>query len=171
MALVDFPLLWFRAMAWLSLPSNFISLISLAASVIAFSTTFYDRRRRIDIRFRKGQWLVLEGPAMLGHVEIYNASSRSNSVRAYHFSTRNVERKWVPLESERMEIGSVIHNETPLVIPPYSGVAVPIGCFANWEEFPCKLAIMISVEDIFGRNYPAETELGNRFSRNTPSIK
>src|SRR5258708_1860564 len=85
-----------------------ISLLSLAISVIALFVALRDRRPRLFLSARKGDWAKLQvtqtGNDVIfqGIIEVYNRSSRANAIRDYAFSCKR-ENRWETMESERYE--------------------------------------------------------------------
>jgi hypothetical protein len=141
-------------------PSITISFISLCLSALAVSIVVFDRRTKLLVRLREGKWIELSNDMLLGVIEIYNRSTRPNAITSYKYEARDTEGKWVRLESERYELHNpdqgrlnAVHNETPLLIAPYSGVAVRIACFGTWDNFPQQLEIKLSIQDLFEKGY------------------
>jgi hypothetical protein len=140
--------------------------IGTALSVLALIISVHDRRPRLTVRARKGEWLrSQQGQRVVGIIEIYNSSSRPNTIRAYHFGAQDRDGKWMELESERYveTFGDTetIQNDTPLIIGPYSGVAVPIAALAN-ERLRRDFQIRVTVEDIFEKKYSATLSVGTK---------
>jgi hypothetical protein len=146
-----------------------VSVSSLIVSASALGFVLYDRRSGLIVRLREGRWVELPSKTLLkGEVEVYNRSSRPNTISAYRYSAQTIEDKWVDLETERYDLGASdgIHNETPLVVPAYTGVVVKIASFADdWRRFPRHLTVRMRLVDIFGMTYDSDIPVENRFGK------
>jgi hypothetical protein len=140
--------------------------IGTVLSIVALIISLRDRRPRLTVRSRKGEWLrSQQGQRVVGVIEVYNSSSRPNTICAYHFDAQDRDGKWIELESERYveTLGNTetVQNDTPLIIGPYSGVPVPISAFAN-NRLQRNLQIRVTVEDMFARKYSATLSVGTK---------
>lgn len=139
-----------------------ISIFALGISATGVAVTLWDRRARLTIRERRGHWCTLDviGAEIrfAGMVDVYNSSSRSNSIRGYQFWVRPPNTGgWQPMESEQYTETpqgtneSRLLNATPVVLAPFSGVSVPVSAyFPRPADFQGELRIRIEIEDIFG---------------------
>jgi len=82
----------------------------IAISFIALYIVLLDRRARLSLKSRKGKWYTLT-PTMSsgevifkGIVEVYNASSRANAIREYHFRCKLPDGTWKNMDSERYKL-------------------------------------------------------------------
>ncbi|HET9741869.1 MAG TPA: hypothetical protein VFQ00_03880 [Terriglobales bacterium] len=100
-----------------------------------------------------------------GVIEMYNASNRANAVRDYYFAGKR-NGKWEALESELYQnvekengkqVAVEMFNQTPLTIPPYSGVEIRVQAFLKGPQ-PYEMEIKIEVEDLFGKRYATEVK-------------
>ncbi len=158
--------------------SGIISVLALLFSLASFLYINYDRRIKLLLRPRKGDWCVLD-LAMSGRetifrgiVEVYNHSSRSNAIRGYRFWTDN-NGVHEDLESEMASIRertdppvpdgqetSELFNVTPLPIPAYTGIEARIYAIVRGvHAVPGNhLPITVEIEDIHGKRYTAEVK-------------
>jgi hypothetical protein len=134
-------------------------------SAAAFYLVVKDRRPHLRLKARKGRWFILKntdaGLSFEGKVEVYNHSNRSNAIREYSFYCEEGDGGWTRLESEHYthrEDGevSVVYNETPLALAPYSGVEVAVQAFTKLSRRPHKMRIKIQMEDLVGKLYTVE---------------
>ena len=153
--------------------SGIMSVIALLFSIASFAYVNYDRRVKLLLRPRKGDWCVLDRATngketiFRGIIEIYNQSSRANAVRSYRFWIDNMG-VHEDLESEMASIGernnpsgadekdsSELFNVTPLPVPPYTGVEARIYAIVKGvHTLPGNhLPISVEVEDIHGKRY------------------
>jgi hypothetical protein len=158
--------------------SAIIALLALIFSIAAFAYVSYDRRMKLVVRARKGDWYVLD-PAikqdetlLRGVIEVYNHSSRPNTICGYRFWTDNNGVREV-LESEMVEIVEEEQatnseederrqqfNVTPLALAPYSGIEVHIHAIVKGKHVLLQdhLPVTVEVEDVFGKRYKAEVK-------------
>jgi len=97
-----------------------------------------------------------------GVVEVYNASSRANAIREYHFRCKLPDGTWKDMESERYKITAFrsgegpdepeTFNETPLSLAPYSGAELPVQAIVKLPR-PYELPVAVEIEDLFGKTY------------------
>jgi hypothetical protein len=138
--------------------------IPTAISCHALFIAIRDRRPRLILRQRKGDWCELartqtESDVIFrGIVEVYNASSRANVIRGYAFWGKREGADWEAMESEVYQespTGQAVtkSNVTPLTLAPYSGVEVNVLAFT---KMPFVMQVRIEVEDLFGRGYRLE---------------
>jgi hypothetical protein len=159
---------WFSSFSWWEI---FKTGTPIAISFTALSIVLFDRRPRLSLKSRKGKWYTLT-PTMSsgevifkGIVEVYNASSRANAIRGYHFRCKLPDGTWKDMDSERYKItafrsGSDLDepatfNETPLSLAPYSGAEVPVQAIVKMPR-PYELPIIVEVKDLFGKKYRVE---------------
>jgi hypothetical protein len=107
--------------------------LGIAATALFFSLR--DRRSRLTLRERKGNWCKLyrsgSGDVIFrGLIEVYNVSSRANAIRYYKFSYRTMD-EWKPMTSslftekaDKDTPQDIVFNVTPLTLPPYSGMVM-----------------------------------------------
>jgi hypothetical protein len=136
----------------------------IGVSVIALLIVLNDRRPRLQLRAKKGDWYTLrtdmrrENLIFQGIVEVYNVSARANAVHSYWFHARKKGEDWKALESEQyVNQTSVsdkvdIFNQTPLTLAPYSGLEVPVQALTEFDNH-VELEVLIEIEDIFKRRY------------------
>ena len=158
--------------------STVIALVALVISIASFAYVSYDRRIKLVIRARKGDWYVLD-PAikqnetlLRGVLEIYNHSARPNTICGYRFWIDNNGVR-EDLESEMVEIVEKQQtanpeevrepqqfNVTPLTLAPYSGIEARIHAIIKGKHVLLQeyLPITIEVEDVFGKSYRAEVK-------------
>lgn len=155
--------------------SGTISVLALLFSIASFAYVNYDRRVKLLLRPRKGDWCVLDRATnaretiFRGIIEAYNHSSRPNAIRGYRFWIDN-NGVHEDLESEMVGIGeqndsplpdeqetSELFNVTPLPIPAYTGVEVRIHAIVKGvHALPGNhLPINVEIEDIHGKRYTA----------------
>ena len=138
--------------------------VSLIISVTALSVSLWDRRPRLMLRARKGNWYHLK-PSLrrtevifMGMVEIFNASSRANAIREYRFWCRRKDGQWELMESGHYTNTTAgteeaeVCNETPLTLAPYSGTQARVQAITKAPQ-PYEMEIRIEVEDLFGKTY------------------
>lgn len=153
-----------------SIFSVFIALLAVAISVVSLGYVLYDRRSKVVLRARKGDWYVLD-PALKqnetllrGVIEIYNHSARPNTVCGYRFwIDNNCLRE--DLESEMVEIVEppenvesssaerTTFNVTPLLLAPYAGVEARIHAIIKGKHVLLldHLPVTVEIEDVFGK--------------------
>ncbi len=163
------PVRWMSSWPWRSLVKDGVPVI---ISLVALLIVIYDRRPRLALKARKGEWYTLT-PTMGGNevifrgvVEVYNRSNRANAIRGYHFRCKQQDGSWKDMESERYRNGyrtgtsadDQSFNETPLSLAPYSGVEVPVQAFVKIIKLrrPYELPVKIEIEDLFGKRYCVE---------------
>jgi hypothetical protein len=156
--------------------SVIIAPLAFVFSIASFAYIYYDRRIKLVVRARKGDWYVLD-PAikqdetlLRGVIEVYNHSSRPNTICGYRFWTDN-NGVHEDLESEMVEIVEKEQapnskgdekrqqfNVTPLTLAPYSGIEVHIHAIVKGKHVLLQdhLPITVEVEDVFGKHYKAE---------------
>ena len=142
--------------------SGTISVLALLFSIASFAYVNYDRRVRLLLRPRKGDWCVLDRATngretiFRGIIEIYNQSSRANAVRGYRFWIDNNgahEMGFIADEQETREL----FNVTPLPIAAYTGTEARIYAIVKGVHgLPGNhLAVTVQIEDIHGKRYTA----------------
>jgi hypothetical protein len=155
-----------------------MSILALFFSIASFAYVNYDRRVKLLLRPRKGDWCVLDRATngretiFQGIIEVYNHSSRPNAIRSYRFWTDN-NGVHEDLESEMVSIGErsdpripvekeykELFNVTPLPIPAYTGIEAHIYAIVRGAHtLPGNhLQITVEVEDIHGKRYTAEVK-------------
>ena len=139
----------------------------IVISLVALFISLRDRRPRLTLRARKGDWCrlrpTLDSSASLfqGIIEVYNVSSRANAIRGYEFSGKRENGDWEKMESELYNNtphegeASEIFNQTPLTLAPYSGVEIRVQAFVKGPR-PYKMHVRAEVEDLFGKRYWVE---------------
>ncbi len=158
--------------------SGIMSVLALLFSIASFAYVNYDRRVKLLLRPRKGDWCVLDRATndretiFRGIIEAYNHSSRPNAIRGYRFWIDN-NGVHEDLESEMAAIGernnpplpdeqetSELFNVTPLPIPAYTGVEVRLYAIVkSVHTLPGNhLPITVEIEDIHGKWYTAEVK-------------
>jgi hypothetical protein len=152
-----------------------ISAIAVVMSGIALFFSLRDRRPRLALRTRKGEWCVLLEAATVtkqsvgfrGVVEVYNVSSRANAVQGYEFwCKRSGGAKWELMESEMFSTTwdskpEEVSNPTPVTIAPYSGTELHVAAFTAMP-MPKGLDVRVLVEDLFGKRYQVEVKARSR---------
>jgi len=143
-----------------------VTIAPIVLSIIALYVSLKDRPARLILKAREGNWYTLRqvntsrGQEIMfeGIVEIYNASSRANAIRAYKVIGRPKDGVWSNMECEYSwnspadGTKAVVCNETPLTLAPYSGAEARILAFARVPR-PYEMNIRIEVEDLFGKQY------------------
>jgi len=156
--------------------SGIISVLALFFSIASFAYVNYDRRVKLLLRAREGDWCVLDRATngretiFQGIIEVYNHSSRPNAICAYRFWIDN-NGIHEDLESEMASISerndglapdgqetSNLFNVTPLPIPAYTGVEARIYAIVKGvHTLPGNhLPITVEIEDIHGKRYAAQ---------------
>ena len=85
--------------------SGTMSVVALLFSIASFAYVNYDRRVKLLLRPRKGDWCVLDRATngretiFRGIIEVYNQSSRPNAIRGYHF-WRTWKARWSKLANK-----------------------------------------------------------------------
>jgi hypothetical protein len=143
--------------------------ISFVISLIAITLTLKDRRPRLILKARKGNWCLLKANLIkkeivfTGIIEVYNASNRANAIRDYRFWGKREGSLWEKMESElyknsEQEADKVeIFNQTPFTVPPYSGVEMRVQAISKGPQ-PYEMEIKIEVEDLFGKHHSVEVK-------------
>jgi hypothetical protein len=96
-----------------------------------------------------------------GIIEAYNVSARANAIRGYRFWEQSEAGEWTLLESELYSQRNAATaevtrcNQTPLTLPPYSGVEVQVGAITTLSQTR-NLRVRVEVEDLFGNHYRIE---------------
>ena len=147
--------------------SGMTSVLALLFSIASFAYVNYDRRVKLLLRPRKGNWYALDRATngtetiFRGIIEIYNQSSRANAVRGYRFWIDN-NGAHEDLESEMVCISdeqetSESFNVTPLPIAAYTGTEAHIYAIVKGvHRLPGNhLPVTVEVEDIHGKRYTA----------------
>jgi hypothetical protein len=158
--------------------SGTMSVVALLFSIASFAYVNYDRRVKLLLRPRKGDWCVLDRATngretiFRGIIEVYNQSSRPNAIRGYHFWVDN-NGIHEDLESEMVQIGeqrvaleadereaSELFNVTPLSIPAYSGIEARIHAMVKGTHtlLGNHLPITVEIEDVHGKRYTAQVK-------------
>ena len=158
--------------------SGTMSVLALLFSIASFAYVNYDRRVKLLLRPRNGDWCVLDRATngretiFRGIIEVYNHSSRPNAVCGYRFwiSNNGVHEY---LESEMVSIceesvapapdeqeTNELFNVTPLPIPAYTGVEARIYAIVRGVHMlpGNHLPITVEIEDIHGKRYVAEVK-------------
>jgi hypothetical protein len=160
-------IVWLESLPWKSFAQSGPGIL---ISGIALLVVLYDRRSRLTLRARKGEWYTLT-PTMSGGevifqgvIEVYNRSGRSNAIRDYRFRCK-VEGKWREMESEFYrntyrtgrpeESEPETANRTPFALSPYSGAEILVQSIVNPPSSP-ELLIEIDVEDLLGKHYQVQ---------------
>lgn len=146
---------------------DFLPVGSVLISVTALFVSLRDRRPRLVLNSRKGDWYKLDESLMRkelifrGIVEAYNVSSRANAVRGYEFWCKREGSDWEKMESEFYNVESFVHgkdekgNVTPFTLAPYSGAELDVIAIGKMPK-PNKMQVRIRIEDIFGKHYQLE---------------
>lgn len=158
--------------------SGIMSVLALLFSMASFAYVNYDRRVKLLLRPRKGDWCVLDRATngretiFQGIIEVYNQSSRPNTICGYRFWIDNNGVR-EDLEGEMVSIGerndpllpdeqetSEQFNVTPLTIPAYAGAEVRIHAIVRGRHtLPGDyLPIVVEIEDVHGKRYTAEVK-------------
>jgi hypothetical protein len=154
----------------------YVAYISACLSLMALSVVLYDRRPRLQLQAKKGNWVKVSstlrptphGWVIEGLIEAYNVSSRANVIRQYELSAKGDDHTWVPLECEQYTLTesdaeapkdappdteSTV-NVTPLMVAPYSGVDVRVAGITPQMKKPEWVRVIVS--DLFGKTYSLE---------------
>lgn len=146
----------------------YVAYLSFILSFAALFVTLYERRARLLVHMRKGRWTSWRGDLLIAVLEVYNKSSRPNTVSGYCLEAKSADGKWIPLESERYEPsiegedGVEVFNDTPVTLAPYSGMAVKVGAFGQWHTLPSDLSVRVSAVDLFGTPHRVVFTVVNR---------
>jgi hypothetical protein len=145
------------------------AVVPILISCVALFFVLNDRRARLDVRSKRGDWYNLRmtlGSEMIfqGVIEVYNRSSRSNAIRAYSFEYKDINGKWKPMESEQYtnkspdgeRTSDQVYNRTALAISPYSGVEVWVQALTRSARPKERLQVRITIEDLFGKQHKKE---------------
>ncbi len=142
-------------------------------TIISGAALFFvlkDRRPRLDIRAKRGDWYkltkTLTGSELIfrGVVEVYNRSSRANAIREYRFDFKDSDGKWKSMESEQYtnresngaDAPEKVFNQTALTIAPYSGTEVPVQALTKIQRPKGGLFVRTRMKDLFGKEYQLE---------------
>ena len=147
----------------------YIGYLSLVVSIVALSVALWDRRPRLLVRARKGKWTSWRGNMLAGIVEVYNNSSRTNTISGYKIAAKDEHGEWNELESERYEEryeepdegGEIVFNQTPVVLEAFSGAAIRFGAFAERHKLPQDLTVRVAVLDLSGKAYSVTLKIPN----------
>lgn len=155
----------------IDVPSLVVSSLSFLVSAAAFGFVLYDRRPVLAVHGREGAWIVWEDnilrpgeKLMRGILEVYNRSARPNSIKSYAYRAKTRDGKSVELFSELYTVeekidgkvvSSRVHNQTPLVISPYTGVEVSFACFVPIEILAKTIEIVVTISDVYEKSYAA----------------
>jgi hypothetical protein len=155
--------------------SGTMSVLALLFSIASFAYVNYDRRVKLLLQPRKGDWCVLDRATngretiFQGIVEVYNHSSRPNAIRGYYFWIDH-NGKHEALESEMAAIAKrsdppvsgeeeskELFNVTPLSIPAYTGIEARIYAMVKGVHYlnGDYLPVTVEIEDIHGKRYTA----------------
>jgi hypothetical protein len=142
---------------------DFLPVASVVISVTALFVSLRDRRPRLALRPRKGDWYKLDdsitGKELIfrGIVEAYNVSSRANAIRVYEFWCKREGGDWEKMESEFFTVDGKDENGnvTPFTLAPYSGAELHVIAVGKTPK-PTKMQVRIRVEDLFGKHYKLE---------------
>ena len=130
---------------WWCLWSFFKFITPIVISIAALSVVLYDRRPHLEIAAKRGAWYVIKrthaGEVLFqGIVDVYNTSSRANSIRDYRFYCE-IEGGWREMESEQYLTGEMeeggkpqivaIHNQTAITLPPFSAMELKVQAFVQ----------------------------------------
>jgi len=143
--------------------------IPTLVAVIALYVTLKDRKAKLLVRPRKSgvyhpyrlQRTAKGQIAFVGGIEVYNLSSRSNAIRDYTFWRKDNDDAWHMMESQNYrehapeEETFMNRNQTPLVLPPFSGVEIRVMAFASLPQ-EYEMHVRIQVEDLFSDHYQIE---------------
>lgn len=141
--------------------------LPLVISIATFWIVVFDRRPRLILRSRKGLWSMLSPMhtvrgtevTFAGIIEVYNPSSRSNSIRNYQVSVLSFDKTWLDMESEYVTYdshdgtGSHVYNQSPLSLPPYSGIEVRVFGVGQVDNLEKAMHVRIVLEDLFEKRY------------------
>jgi hypothetical protein len=165
-------LTWLRSV---SLRSFLAFAIPTGISLTALFVALHDRRPRLDLRARKGDWCKIQqstghlgdGVMFVGIIEVYNVSARSNAIRKYEFWCMNEHDKWETIESEYFteyersdpneKVLKQLSNPTGLTLPPFSAGEVRLMGFSKGRK-PKNMQVKIEIEDMFGKRYKLQVE-------------
>jgi hypothetical protein len=151
--------------SWWSLWSFFKFIGPFAVSFVALGFVLHDRRARIQLKAKRGDWCVLNSVlsggeiVFTGVIEIYNASSRANAIRDYQFFRQESDKDWTPMKSEQYNLETgygkepEIHNKTALTLAPYSGIEAKVQAITKMKAKPYELIVKIVVYDLFDKSY------------------
>jgi hypothetical protein len=143
--------------------------VPIAISLIALWISLRDRRPRLSLKARKGEWYVFKRAIaggefiFMGVIEAYNSSSRANAIRGYHFRIKQDDGNWRDMDSEHYTVSDPdfgdahVFNQTPLTLGPYAGIEVKVQAIAKTPQ-PHEALVRITVEDLFGKKYSVEVK-------------
>jgi len=140
-------------------------IVPTVLSIASFAFVMKDRRVDLKLRERDGKWFTLRktdrGVRFEGVVEVYNMSTRANSIVKYEFWSKQTDATYQKLEAEHFTDvlegeGEIIFNETPLVLAPQSGIGVRVMALTKLLRLPPKITVKIQIEDLHGKHYTTE---------------
>jgi hypothetical protein len=164
MSLHWFQTWWASASLWEAEKFLIPTMLALAALWVSLK----DRRPKLVLKARKGQWASVNRTTnrdeigFAAIIEVYNVSTRANAIRDYRFWTKDEDGKWIPMESERYELKfndddkPRVFNHTPLPILPNSGAEVEIEAFTPLTRLRC---VKVELEDLFEKRYSIELSI------------
>ena len=158
--------------------SGTILVLALLFSIASFGYVNYDRRVKLFLRARKGDWYVLDRATngketiFRGIIEVYNHSSRANAIQGYRFWIDNngvhedLESEMVSIDERSVQLApeeeeaKELFNVTPLPIPAYTGIEARVYAIVKGAHMlpGNHLPIMVEIEDIHGKRYRAEVK-------------
>lgn len=154
------PMWW----TWWYLWSFFKFIAPVVVSLIALWIVLKDRRAQLVLKDRKGKWFTLyesldrTETVFQGIVEVYNVSARANVIRSYSFLYETSDGTWREMEWEPYKTdpdsggNTMLHNDTPLTLAPYSGTGVNVEAFAKIPR-PKQMRVRIEIEDVFEKRH------------------
>lgn len=147
---------------------GFTSILPILISIVALSVVVYDRRPRLKLRARKGDWNTLKATLhkteviYKGIIEVYNVSSRANAIVGYEFWEKREGEDWTKMQSQQFQdifdnVPVDVSNVTPFTLLPYSGSEMTVMAFTKMPQ-PFVMQVRVEVEDLFGKRYQAVVE-------------
>lgn len=143
-------------------------LIPTILSLVALWVSLKDRRPKLVLKARKGQWGAVNRTTNRNEIgfaaiiEVYNVSTRANAIRDYRFWTKDENGNWASMDSERYEVKfnekdkPRVFNHTPFPIQPNSGAEVEIEAFTSLLHLH---SVKVEVEDLFEKRYTIELSI------------
>jgi hypothetical protein len=168
---------------WEIVGKVFTTLLPIVISAVALGYVLYDRRAHLELAAKRGKWCVLDrltsGEVRFrGIIDGYNASSRANAIRDYHFFYQLPDGGWKEMESEQysnespQEDGKTkveIFNQTGLTLGPYAGMEIRVQSLIRMAP-PYEMTVKIVIDDQFGHPYEliVKAEMNTRIVQAPP---
>ena len=162
---------WAQLLGALKALVPFVAYLAAFAAIITLVITLKDRKPRLTLFLKKGEWSDVWEQYVFVTFEVYNRSSRPNAIRQYEIVAIDREGKGTLLEDEEFSLHITSRGEkivrvvnlSPFSIAPYSGALLHVGSKFQARNFPPNLTLNTKVTDLFGKTYETQTTLRNNF--------